>query len=376
MCGEKFRLQTLLTSLFLCSLVEFLRLPWQFKAQHLTRILNKKSESTTSSNSAKDEASEHVTNTQTAGICQSGPYVYDKSVHREGIGSTFQFRKYSLIFADALNGRWIGQLQHAHNVDEGNHALKYFGLGDQNCQEEDLFHNSTSFLNYIYTNWTHALAPERPIKLPDIKELCLLIQRNKTVFHLDDKLRRTVFVFGGDALRENYNYCLFNHYFRKRYYMKQKERRISLRSEHENWISVHFRWGDVATESVQSPDPRASTGLHNYIQATDLIRNILSESSHNRQTYIHFFSEGNTSDFLSFSEKFPNARVHINGNWTNAVDIMSQSNVLIGGKSSFFVLGSLLCRKCTVMSFAPRPKFDVSAVESLLSSHVKHIVPP
>lgn len=326
-----------------------------------------------SSNSAKEVKSKQGINT--VGKCQSGPYVYDQNEHEEGIGSTFQHRKYSLIFADALRARWIGRLYNEHDIDAGNLAFNLFGLGDQNCQEKDLFQNSTNYLNFIYSNQTHILAPERPLIMPDIKKLCLIIQQNQTLFHLDDKMRRTVFVFSGDVLRQDLNYCLFNPHFRKRYYTKQKKRRVPFRPKNELWISVHFRWGDTATRSVYSPGVRTVAGIHKYIQATDRARKILSGLFDNKTIRIFFFSEGISSNFLSFSEKFPNDSLCINGNWTSAVDIMSQSNTIVGGSSSFFVLGSLLCRKCSVMSFAPSPKFDVSAVEGILSSHVQ-ILPP
>ena len=340
----------------------------------LTRNSNNRSEST-SANSAEEVISKEVINEQPVGKCQSGPYVYDQSGHKEGIGSTFQHRKYSLIFADALRARWIGRLYNSHDTEAGNHAFHFFGLGDRNCHENDLFQNSTNHLSYIYSNRTHILAPERPLIMPDIKELCLIIQQNQTLFHLGDKMRQTVFVFRGDVLRQNLNYCLFNQHFRRRYYAKQKKRMVPFRPQSELWISVHFRWGDVATKSVSSPNKRAGAGLHEYIKATDLARKILSSSFENKKTRINFFSEGISSNFLSFSEKFPNASFDINGNWTSAVDIMSQSNVIVGGGSSFFVLGSLLCRKCSVMSFVPRPKFVVSAVEGIFSSHIQIITP-
>lgn len=339
----------------------------------LDNNLDKKTMSTSSNDREKEAPSKQTINTPKVGKCQSGPYIYDPCKHMEGIGSTFQHRKYSLIFADALKGMWIGQLYNQHELETGNHAYKYFGLGDENCQEKDLFKNSTSFLNYVYTNHSHILfgpGQPSPKPLPDIKELCLLIQKNQTLFHLDAKLRNTVFVIKCDVLRQNLNYCLFNPHFRNRYYSKQIERGVPLRARNELWISVHFRWGDVATQSVFSPDQRAGAGLQKYVQATDRARKFLSDSFDNRSARIHFFSEGNPSQFSSFSETFPDASFNVNSNWTSTIDTMSQSQVLIGGQSSFFVLGSLLCRKCSVMTFSPKPKFEVLTVEGLLSSHV------
>ena len=68
--------------------------------------------------------------------CDDGPYVWDKSEHREGnlegIGSTFQFRKSSLIASHILKAKWIGKLINSHEKEEGDQS-RYFGLSYPSC---------------------------------------------------------------------------------------------------------------------------------------------------------------------------------------------------------------------------------------------------
>ena len=54
-------------------------------------------------------------------------------------------------------------------------------------------------------------------------------------------------------------------------------------------------------------------------------------------------------------------------------DIMSQSQLLIGGQSSFFVLGSHLCNNCTVIHSSGK-KFIQSTYEiKNITPHLKQI---
>lgn len=39
--------------------------------------------------------------------CFSGPYIYDKTGNSQGIGSNFQHKKYGLILAEAIGGKWV-----------------------------------------------------------------------------------------------------------------------------------------------------------------------------------------------------------------------------------------------------------------------------
>merc|ERR1712150_73249 len=58
--------------------------------------------------------------------------------------------------------------------------------------------------------------------------------------------------------------------------------------------------------------------------------------------------------------------------WKRDIDIMSQSQLLLGGSSSFFVLGSHLCENCSVIHSSDK-KFIKSEYENLLPTHLNNI---
>ena len=70
--------------------------------------------------------------------CERGPYVYDSGNHSAGVevglalgvGSTFQFKKPSLIYGNAAGIGWIGEL---HNAIDGTDYADFFGLSDASC---------------------------------------------------------------------------------------------------------------------------------------------------------------------------------------------------------------------------------------------------
>ena len=86
--------------------------------------------------------------------CNHGPYIWDKSKHEgslaEGIGSTFQFRKPSLIAKHFFNDSWIGRLTNAHYPMAGDQS-SYFGLSYSHCNFESLeYHENEDKLEFIY----------------------------------------------------------------------------------------------------------------------------------------------------------------------------------------------------------------------------------
>lgn len=120
------------------------------------------------------------------------------------------------------------------------------------------------------------------------------------------------------------------------------------------------------TSSVESPNTRAGAPLSKYVETTRYQLNLLNLS----ETVIHFFSEGEPSTFVVFQDAFPSVSLHLNSTlWIDALDIMSQSNVLIGGISSFFVLGSHLCDNCKVIISKPSKKFSVKKQEVAFARH-------
>lgn len=293
--------------------------------------------------------------------CINGPYIYDRSKHLEGIGSTFQHRKFSLIFSEAIRGTWIGTLINAHDGRKSTlNKAHIFGLQDNDCTEADLLNETLNkHLQFSYI--------EGRSRNASIQNLCEHIAQNTTFQLWENITTSSVIVFDEDVVRSDWNYCLFNPYFRQRFQQAQRVRNANFRPPNVTWISIHFRWGDTRTSSVESPNRRAGAGLLKYIEATRYQQELHNSS----QTQIHFFSEGEPTTFVAFQDAFPSATLHLNStSWIEALDIMSQSNVLIGGQSSFFCLASHLCEYCKVITATHRgKKFSVKKEELSLARH-------
>jgi len=139
----------------------------------------------------------------------------------------------------------------------------------------------------------------------------------------------------------------------------------------KTWLSVHFRWGDVSTDSVDGKvNGRTGAGLSTYIDAT---KRQLEKFDDPSKVQVHFFSEGEPSTFESFQIAFPTAKLHLeSASWVESLDIMSQSKILIGGGSTFFKLAAGLCDECTVVtvnSSAQRYFSSHDPSEALLAQH-------
>ena len=65
--------------------------------------------------------------------CSNGPYIWDLSNHTEGIGSTLQHRKQSLILSNTLGAPWIGTLENEHDAIPRPNNQRWLGLGDTDC---------------------------------------------------------------------------------------------------------------------------------------------------------------------------------------------------------------------------------------------------
>ena len=161
-----------------------------------------------------------------------------------------------------------------------------------------------------------------------------------------DKItRKTVLVYEWKILDESHNYAVFDLEFRKKFHQQRLQRHSRIRNVDEFWVSVHFRWGDVQTNDPNQPNVRSGLGLLEYCICVKEIKQIKP------QAIIHFFAE-------NFNQPIVCSKLQSNGNfyfyndsmnWKHALDIMSQSQVILGGSSSFFVLAAHLCQNCTVI---------------------------
>ena len=274
--------------------------------------------------------------------CTRGPYVWYPIKHRwEGIGSTFQRLKKGMIMADALAAPWIGTLENHHDPEPRENNAEWFGLGDKDCNETMLkqyeklslmhFVNATSLYQHPYFSVEHMCANK--IKSDEYRKK----------FKLGPN---TVIKVGKRHFSEEWNYCVFNQRFRERFY-RDKPRK----NPQEFWISVHFRWGDVATHDVERPNFRARQGL------TTLAKKVAKYTTNRTQARVFFFSEGKEAEFKKIIDLVPPVNMRLNGSWKESLYTMAQSDVLIGGTSSFFVLAAHLCQRCTVSTFVRDKKF-------------------
>ena len=221
--------------------------------------------------------------------CQHGPYVYDSGNHSAGaeldlalgVGSTFQFKKPSLIYANAAGIGWVGEL---YNAVDGTDYADYFGLSDASC-------DGASIRHHLASGRLRSL-PIKKSYLPELMRTCKQLEacgpfRNRSHSLTGGALpgvlqrlysrsgvgtagaggalgaagavggagsvgavgaARTVLLFRFNmarSYRELLNYCVFDETFRGRFRAARELRRRvtkgSTKGAGERWIAVHFR---------------------------------------------------------------------------------------------------------------------------------------
>ena len=266
--------------------------------------------------------------------------------HLEGIGSEFQWHKPSFLATHFLRGKWIGNLINGHQIKDGD-ISSYFGFNNSDCNERSLL-----FYKDIH--------PNRFINMPkeETYEYLLSLVRDKIT-------RKTVLVYDWETLDESHNYATFDLEFRKKFHLQRLQRHNRIRNKDEFWVSVHFRWGDVQTNDPNQPDVRSGLGLSDYCSCVKEIKRIKPQAT------IHFFAENFHQTNLC-SEFKSNDSFHFYNdsmNWKHDLDIMSQSQLILGGSSSFFVLAAHMCQNCTVIHNS-RIKFAKAEYEKNLPNHM------
>ena len=288
--------------------------------------------------------------------CNKGPYVWDISTGEhdgrlKGMGSEFQWHKPSFIASHLVNGKWIGNLTSGHDRRNGDQS-EYFGMLNSHCDENSL-------KNY---HLTHVPVSHEFIFVP--KEDMFTYVPNLPSHKIT---RKTILIFDWETLDESHNFVVFDETFRNNFH-KQRQLRSSIkRPTNEYWVSIHFRWGDVATRDPDLPNFRSGLGFSDYCTC---IGNIM-EITPNAKIFLFAenFPYSESCSFLpSKSIQFFNDSV----SWKRDIDIMSQSQLLLGGSSSFFVLGSHLCQNCSVIHSSDK-KFVKSEYEDLLPRHLNDI---
>ena len=286
--------------------------------------------------------------------CSAGPYVWDRSTHQGGMGSVFQHRKRSIILADAVRAPWIGTLSNEHDEQSNqNNYYKWFGLGANDCNETMLLkYKKNSEMKFLDTSkWRHDRAYT-------YERLCSTAHpfEYRQKYGLD---KNTVIEVNEVYWEEYWNYCTFNERFRARFHRVQiAQYSRQPRPAGEFWIVAHFRWGDVATSSVDAPNVRAGVGL------SQLAKCSAKFVEANPGARVFLISKGNQDEFENFRVILPATEFQLNGSPLDALWTMAQSNVAIGGISTFFAIGAHLCDRCTVATISNHPKFTAFPVEN------------
>ena len=278
--------------------------------------------------------------------CDQGPYIWDKVVHFEGIGSQFQWHKPSLFATHFLHGKWIGYLINEHHNRE-EYQSSYFGFNYSDCDDSSLS---------IYKD----VHPNRFIHIPKEENYDYFLSsiRNQVT-------KKTVLIFDWVILDESHNYAVFDVEFRKRFHQQRLRRNHRIRRTDEFWVSIHFRWGDFQTNDPDKPNERTGLGLSEYCFCVKEIQRIKPQAT------IHFFAENLNQTKLCSMFQF-NDNFHFYNDsmkWKRDLDIISQSQLILGGSSSFIVLGAHLCQNCTVIHDT-KIKFAQTEYEKNLPRHM------
>ena len=271
------------------------------------------------------------------------------------MGSEFQWHKPSFIASHLVSGKWIGNLTNGHNRQAGDQS-EFFGMTYSDCDEKSLKEYHLTHVDLSHNQNHDFIFVPRDDMLNYIPNLSS-----------DQITQRTIFVFDWEILDESHNYIVFDKTFRERFHVQRQKRRNIKRPLKEYWISIHFRWGDVATSDPESPNVRSGLGFSDFCTCMGHILKIKPDVK------IFLFAEN-----FPYSEtcKFlPAENIQLlndSGSWKRDIDIMSQSQLLLGGSSSFFVLGSHLCENCSVIHSSD-VKYTKSEYERILPTHLNDI---
>ena len=140
--------------------------------------------------------------------CNDGPYVWDKNQHLEGMGSTFQWRKDSLLAAHFLGAKWLGNLTNKHENRSGDQST-FFGLSYQDCNVEAL-------------KMFEVDETSRFQGVPKVEEDIRQYLSRLPLKSID--LKKVVLTFDWQRLDEAHNYAVFDANFRQRFHQQRQLR--------------------------------------------------------------------------------------------------------------------------------------------------------
>uniref|UniRef100_A0A7S0KE96 Sugar phosphate transporter domain-containing protein n=1 Tax=Ostreococcus mediterraneus TaxID=1486918 RepID=A0A7S0KE96_9CHLO len=335
---------------------------------------------------------------QTAADNCEGPFLWDTSTHREGFGSNLNWRRSSLQLSEILRFSWIpSEFINSHGRAD---ISTFLGLSSPDCnfaliKEQvtngslfvknitDMLNTGTSSTSTSTSGTSSTLRHLKSLNCSVYKAMAESVNRqiySQHVFKYDEPnrkersqlyshLRRCMVEIHGQQLKRDaasYTPSFVNSY------RCARNRRLAasgrLKKSNEYRISLYFRWGDVKGDlkNVSTYDKRTGTvPFGTLTRYTEQIQNIVSHvlqtrtdrfqtlGGHIENRTVFFFSEGTESEFATyFSKNLLNmTSFQIGGSWMDAVDYMTQSNIiLVGTKSETFISAiQLLCDYCKVI---------------------------
>jgi len=231
--------------------------------------------------------------------------------HREGLGSLLQYYRKSLSYALALGLPWVGRLRNAHDDTD---YTEFLGL----CQP--LCHSHLKGFDSV----------EVTVSTADLHKC-----RMNGTFSVPEGLARpTLILIDDDDMDDGYTNCLTR--IRDRF-LSASMRSVACTNDH--YETLHFRWGDTKTKTPNCARTEGHRGV-DMSEAVQLVKNVRRLCP----LQVKVMSEGpGVKD--CFSNRFSDTFEYIDGyQSTVPYDLLTFacSTVLIGGTSSFSVLGALL----------------------------------
>ena len=316
--------------------------------------------------------------------CDAGPYIYQRECPRysEGIGSKMQSMKLSLTMAALTSFTFLASrdcLMESHTFSDLSDRLWLHRSAE--CDPCSLDRREVHLVDsarwhskwwsepMYHTSTCPAVTPDmagqllRGEKVEELGKVAVRDGLSEVYRVLNDTAvanhSRLVFAFPRQSRSLEFLNSCAAPVIRSRYDVAVSRQRrhelVDMRPELFH-VVVHFRWGDVHGKGdTEHPDNRAAFPLSNY---SSVVASIMSLPGLRNRAQVWFLSEGDVRDFDSFRPA-PRSLVPGDGgvvlrlgeNSTDArsntledIDIMARADVLIGGESSFFALGSLLRR--------------------------------
>ena len=353
--------------------------------------------------------------------CSKGPYLYDEGCNlvNQGIGSSMNRMKPSLLFATLMNATLIPNPDCFRSSEHETDLLDYFGWKEGlDCTSVDVTNAasasaSTSASPLLPIEIEYGLSKEKQMQNDQmwkkhngvLVHTCKMYGRGRlshsteafwahhsrneeSVFYpvhrAIDKARAATSVNGNAAvvfmLKTTFlfeGYECFQDWVYQRWLDHGGGREVAKEGggggNGKIVIAFHLRHGDVATKDVDFIDPWKevrSIPLKDGVAVLQSLRerSILSKAWAQGQVALHFFSEGKKEEFQGLVNAFPETIFHLGTNATVAADLtgMASADVLLASPSSFTALAIALNHNGIALTTRDNPE-KFAGLKSLVS---------